>query len=70
MPTDSVKPLLNPGNWTSRQNTGIYKILSEKLHDGFPYSNVLMKLLANRGLDSQEKIESFLNPSLKNLHDP
>ncbi len=70
MPTDSVKPLLNPGNWASRQNTGIYKILSEKLHDGFPYSNALLKLLANRGLDSQEKIESFLNPSLKNLYDP
>jgi len=70
MPTDIEKPLSNPGNWTCRLNAGIYKILSEKLHGGFSYSNVLIKLLANRGLDSQEKIESFLNPSLNNLHDP
>jgi len=70
MPTDSAKPLSNPGNWISRQNTALYKILLEKLHDVFSYSNVLLKLLANRGLDSQEKIESFLNPSLKNLYDP
>jgi single-stranded-DNA-specific exonuclease len=70
MPTDSEKPPSIPGNWISRQNTGTYKILTEKFYDGFPYSNVLMKLLASRGLDSQEKIESFLNPSLKNLHEP
>ena len=70
MPTDSAKPLSNPGNWISRQNTGIYKILLEKLHDGFPYSNVLLKLLANRELDSKDKVESFLNPSLKDLHNP
>jgi single-stranded-DNA-specific exonuclease len=70
MPTDSEKPPSNPDNWISRQNNGIYKILTEKIHDEFTYSSVLLKLLANRGLDSQEKIESFLNPSLKNLYDP
>jgi single-stranded-DNA-specific exonuclease len=70
MPTDSAKTPSNPGNWISRQDCGVYKILAEKFQDGSLYSDVLMKLLANRGLDSQEKIESFLNPSLKNLHEP
>jgi single-stranded-DNA-specific exonuclease len=70
MPIASTKPPSNPGIWKSRQDTGKYKILSEKLHGGLPYSNILLKLLANRGFDSQEKVESFLNPSLKNLHEP
>lgn len=70
MPTDSEKPPSNPGNWISRQDAAAYKILTEKIHGGFLYSSVLMKLLANRGLDSQEKIESFLNPSLDDLHNP
>jgi Single-stranded DNA-specific exonuclease len=70
MPTDIEQPLSNPGNWVSRQNTGTYKILAEKLQTGFNYSNILIQLLANRELDSKDKVESFLNPSLKDLHNP
>ena len=30
----------------------------------------LVRLLYSRGMDSQEKIKNFLNPSITHLHDP
>jgi single-stranded-DNA-specific exonuclease len=70
MPTDSEKPFSNSGNWINRQGVGRPETLTKNLQIGFACSSVLLKLLVNRGLDSKEKIESFLNPSLKDLHDP
>lgn len=57
MPTDSEKPISNAGSWVSRQDTGIYKILSEIYQERFQYSSILIKLLAGRKLFS---IENFV----------
>ena len=34
------------------------------------YSEILLGILARRKLDDEENIESFLNPSIADLHDP
>ncbi len=70
MPSDIKKPLVYSANWINKHNTGINKIFAENFQGGLKYSNILIKLLENRGLDTKEKIDCFLNPSLKNLHDP
>lgn len=46
--------------------------IDTKLAEKFPEINTItLQLLANRGLDTQEKIEEFLNPDYSNnIHDP
>lgn len=55
-----------PKKWKCRRAKEIDYKLTSKLN----CSPILIRLLANRGITTQEEILSFLKPSLKNLHDP
>jgi len=54
-----------PASWQCRNNKKANQKLSEKID----YSSVLIELLAKRNIITEEEIVSFLNPTLKNLHD-
>ncbi len=55
-----------PSNWICRnKRKPDVKLLKEKR-----YSAVLLELLARRNIITGDEVISFLNPSLKNLHDP
>jgi single-stranded-DNA-specific exonuclease len=43
---------------------------SPVLTEGFPYSKILQRTLAIRGLQTEEVIQKYLFPSLSHLHDP
>ena len=44
--------------------------LENSLSETFGISKYTARLLVNRGLDSIEKVKSFLNPDIQELHDP
>lgn len=54
-----------PANWQCRD----IKKVTKKLPDKLGYSQFLIDILARRNLTSKEEIISFLNPTLKDLHD-
>jgi len=54
-----------PANWQRR----ITKKFSEKLTTKIDYSPALIKILAGRNIITDEEIISFINPTLKQLHD-
>ncbi|MCG9478875.1 MAG: single-stranded-DNA-specific exonuclease RecJ [Actinomycetia bacterium] len=51
-------------NWVQRESE---KKPENKISQ---YSPVIYQILANRGISSHKQIQSFLKPSLKNLHNP
>ncbi|MDZ7838224.1 MAG: hypothetical protein U5N58_09865 [Actinomycetota bacterium] len=51
-------------NWVQRESE---KKPENKVNQ---YSPVIYQILANRGISSHKQIQSFLKPSLKNLHNP
>ncbi len=55
-----------PLNWESRIGKDFDRELLSKLN----YSQILIKLLALRGIITKSDIKSFLKPSLKSLNDP
>jgi len=55
-----------PKNWKCNESKEIKKELFSK----FSYSPILIKILASRNIKTEEEISSFLNPTLKNLHNP
>ena len=55
-----------PYNWICRNS--LKKKSCKPLISG--YSTLFLKLLRSRGLNTVEKIEAFLEPSIKSLHDP
>ncbi len=55
-----------PENWKHR----VSKKTDKKIFSKFKYSVILAKILAGRGITTEEEIDAFLNPSLKYLHDP
>ncbi|TET50528.1 MAG: single-stranded-DNA-specific exonuclease RecJ [Actinomycetota bacterium] len=60
-----------PDNWRQKSpvSGGNDEVIYKDPESG-KYSGPFLKLLALRGLFSEEAIESFLNPSIKSLHDP
>ena len=42
----------------------------ERLKDELKVSEIIAKLLLQKGIDSKEKAEGFLRPKLSELHDP
>ena len=54
-----------PANWQCRIN----KKVSKKLTTKIGYSPALINILAGRNIITEEEIISFLNPTLKQLHD-
>ncbi len=44
--------------------------LVEKLSQSFDFPAIVVKILINRGLDSADKIDSFVNPKMEDLSDP
>jgi len=60
-------------NWISAENKNIDENVFQKLNQNNPnknYSKILIRLLANRNITSEEEINCFLNPSIKFLHQP
>jgi single-stranded-DNA-specific exonuclease len=53
-------------NWISINNYSIDGSLSKRLN----YSPILLQLLANRNILTEEKINSFLHPALKDMYSP
>ncbi len=60
-----------PDNWRQKSpiSVGVDEVIYKDPESG-KYSGPFLKLLALRDLFSEEAIESFLNPSIKSLHDP
>ncbi len=60
-----------PDNWRQKSpvSGGDDEVIYKDTGSG-KYSGPFLKLLALRDLFSEEAIESFLNPSIKSLHDP
>ncbi|GAI42926.1 unnamed protein product, partial [marine sediment metagenome] len=54
-----------PANWQCR----ITKKVNQKLATKIGYSPALINILANRNIITDEEIISFVNPTLKQLHD-
>ncbi len=57
---------ISPSYWKCRSNKKVKKINPGKIGR----SNILVNILAARNIISEDEIISFLNPSLKKLHDP
>jgi len=55
-----------PANWQCR----IAKKVNQKLAAKIGYSPALISILAGRNIITDEEIISFINPTLKQLHDP
>jgi len=55
-----------PANWQCR----IAKKVNQKLATKIGYSPALISILAGRNIITDEEIISFINPTLKQLHDP
>jgi len=55
-----------PENWKHR----VGEETDKKIFSKFKYSATLAKILAARGITTEEEIDAFLKPSLKYLHDP
>lgn len=55
-----------PANWQCR----ISKKVNQKLTAKIGYSPALISILAGRNIITDEEIISFINPTLKQLHDP
>lgn len=55
-----------PANWQCR----IAKKVNQKLAVKIGYSPALISILAGRSINTEEEIISFINPTLKQLHDP
>jgi len=55
-----------PANWQCR----ISKKVNQKLAAKIGYSPALISILAGRNIITDEEIISFINPTLKQLHDP
>ena len=46
------------------------KELQEKISNNFKISKLLSKILINRGLETEDNIRVFLNPTRSDFHDP
>lgn len=55
-----------PANWQCR----ISKKVNQKLATKIGYSPALISILAGRNIITDEEVISFINPTLKQLHDP